>query len=165
MRDRYASAAMSVLPSHLDCIVFSAFFEGKAANVVVHYELSADESASSRGIVELDSATGRVTRFFEKPSAGMTTSRNASVVLYCFQPSAKAHFRTYLDASAAAEQHPFGLFLAHLLSQDVPLYGMKLPTKFKLIGTRQLRGPLLNDLFFTCVFNVIHCRKRGAEGV
>ena len=60
------------------------YFESKrtSGDLAIYYELDKCEDISTRGIIDICPFSNRVTKFYEKPSLGETTSRNASVVFY-----------------------------------------------------------------------------------
>ena len=64
------------------------YFSSKAdGDVAIYYELNDTEAVSSRGIVEICPSSNRITKFLEKPSQELTSSRNASVVFFCMRAS------------------------------------------------------------------------------
>ncbi|XP_068098245.1 uncharacterized protein [Hyperolius riggenbachi] len=111
------------------------FFKLKGGELAIYYELEEGESPSSRGIVEVCPNTHRITRFFEKPQEGETTSRLASVVFYCFQRHTLSTLETFLNSFPNTEDRVLGKYMEWLINiTGVPVYGMKLPTGFQLIG-------------------------------
>ena len=68
---------------------------------------------------------------------GTTSSRLASVVLYCFKRETLPFIRTYAEQEAKAR-----LSLGHLIEALIasrPVFGMKLPDHFGLIGSVGIR--------------------------
>ncbi|KAM9299288.1 uncharacterized protein PAF06_016336 [Gastrophryne carolinensis] len=111
------------------------FFKLKGGELAIYYELEESESAASRGIVEVCPDTHRITRFYEKPQHGETTSRLASVVFYCFQRKTLSTLETFLNNFPNTEDRGLGRYMEWLINDTgVPVYGMKLPTRFQLIG-------------------------------
>ncbi|XP_065833814.1 uncharacterized protein [Oscarella lobularis] len=108
------------------------YFHLKKGNLGICYELEASESTKSRGIMELDSQN-RITKFLEKPSEDETSSRLASVVFYCFCKESLPLVQTYLNYHEGQSDRVFGKFLEWFVSETT-MYGMKLPTRFQLIG-------------------------------
>mmetsp|Transcript_30139 Transcript_30139/g.84930 ORF Transcript_30139/g.84930 Transcript_30139/m.84930 type:complete len:639 (-) Transcript_30139:115-2031(-) len=117
------------------------FFREKQGDVAVHYELGPAERTDSRGIVEVDPKSSQITAFYEKPAegSGVTGSRSASVVLYMLRAASLPLVGEFLAAHRSQGQRVFGLFFSWLLTRGAALYGMKLPTAFKLIGQTSLR--------------------------
>ncbi|CAD5123705.1 DgyrCDS12026 [Dimorphilus gyrociliatus] len=106
----------------------------KFDNLAVYYELGENESPETRGIVEIEPASGRIKALYEKPIASVTNSKLASVVFYCL------NFRTIQTLSEFNILHKesprsLGHFMSWLIERDTPIYGLKLPTAFKLIGS------------------------------
>ena len=54
------------------------YFESKrtSGDLAIYYELDKCEDISTRGIIDICLFSNRVTKFYEKPSLGETTSRN-----------------------------------------------------------------------------------------
>jgi glucuronokinase len=101
-------------------------------DLAVCYELDSTESTDSRGIVEMDS-NNRITKFLEKPDSSQTNSRLASVVFYCFRKESLGLIDKYVAMHKQLEYLVFGKLLEWFV-QQTPMYGMKLPTRFQLIG-------------------------------
>ncbi|XP_076821348.1 uncharacterized protein LOC143468200 [Clavelina lepadiformis] len=111
------------------------YFLHKNGELAIYYEMDPCEDEQTRGIVEVDCTTNRITKFFEKPKIGMTFSRLASVVFYCFRRETVPTVATYLQANPKTENRTFGKYMDWLINQNnIPVYGMKLPTRFQLIG-------------------------------
>ncbi|XP_063799794.1 uncharacterized protein LOC134966741 isoform X2 [Pseudophryne corroboree] len=111
------------------------FFRLKEGELAIYYEMEEGESTSSRGIVEVCPDSHRITRFLEKPQQGQTSSRMASVVFYCFQRRTLPSLETFLTAFPNTEERVLGRYMEWLINTaGVPVYGMKLPTGFQLIG-------------------------------
>uniref|UniRef100_A0A8C2KJB9 Uncharacterized protein n=1 Tax=Cyprinus carpio TaxID=7962 RepID=A0A8C2KJB9_CYPCA len=89
---------------------------------------------------ELDIYTGhqpnaKVMRFLEKPREGITASRLASVVFYCLRKESLQYIYEFLIQHPDVNDRTFGKFWEWLINEEkVPVYGMKLPTEFQLIG-------------------------------
>ncbi|KAK3744354.1 hypothetical protein QZH41_016482, partial [Actinostola sp. cb2023] len=109
------------------------YFKLKKGEVAIYYEMDDTEQTETRGIVEVCSSTNRIQRFLEKPKADQTSSRLASVVFYCFQKQTLGTIGVYLKERADMHQRGFGSYMEWLVNQT-PVYGMKLPTGFQLIG-------------------------------
>uniref|UniRef100_A0A7N8WYP2 Glucuronokinase with putative uridyl pyrophosphorylase n=1 Tax=Mastacembelus armatus TaxID=205130 RepID=A0A7N8WYP2_9TELE len=112
------------------------FFRSKPRELIIYYELEETEKSSSRGIVEVCPDTHRITRFLEKPQAGLTTSRLASVVFYCIQRDTLSYLSDFLSLQPQqASDITFGQFWEWLINEKQrDVFGMKLPTGFQLIG-------------------------------
>ncbi|XP_031548705.1 uncharacterized protein LOC116286363 isoform X2 [Actinia tenebrosa] len=109
------------------------YFKLKKGELAIYYEMHGMEQTETRGIVEVCPLTNRIERFLEKPKPDQTTSRLASVVFYCFQKETLSTLEIYLKKRADIDQRGFGNYLEWLVNQT-PVYGMKLPTGFQLIG-------------------------------
>eukprot|EP01065_Artemidia_motanka_P040725 TRINITY_DN5152_c1_g1_i1.p1 TRINITY_DN5152_c1_g1~~TRINITY_DN5152_c1_g1_i1.p1 ORF type:complete len:672 (+),score=213.78 TRINITY_DN5152_c1_g1_i1:84-2018(+) len=107
------------------------FFQQHSGDLCIYYSMKHDEKTSTRGMLDIDPRTRRVTRFAEKPLTWDT--RLASVVFYCFRQESMAHVRRYLAEHRGADQRSFGCFMEWLVPRS-PVYGMKLPADFRLIG-------------------------------
>lgn len=111
------------------------FFRSKPGELAIYYELETGEKSSSRGIVEVCPDTHRVMRFLEKPQEGLTASRLASVVFYCLRKESLPYISEFLYNHPDVTDRTFGKFWEWLVNEEkVPVYGMKLPTGFQLIG-------------------------------
>ena len=111
------------------------YFQHKDGNLAIYYEMEKGEDTRSRGIVEVDPLTNRIVKFFEKPDRGQTDSRLASVVFYCFRQETLATFSSYLERKPSRNDRTFGKYMDWLVNESgIPVYGMKLPTRFQLIG-------------------------------
>lgn len=111
------------------------FFRSKPGELAIYYELESGEKSYTRGIVEVCPNTHRVMRFFEKPQEGVTTSRLASVVFYCLRKESLLYISEFLIQNPDANDRTFGKFWEWLINEEkIPVYGMKLPTGFQLIG-------------------------------
>ncbi|XP_026082085.1 glucuronokinase with putative uridyl pyrophosphorylase [Carassius auratus] len=111
------------------------FFRSKPGELAIYYELESGEKSYTRGIVEVCPNTHRVMRFFEKPQEGVTTSRLASVVFYCLRKESLLYISEFLSQNPDANDRTFGKFWEWLINEEkIPVYGMKLPTGFQLIG-------------------------------
>ncbi|KAM6959254.1 glucuronokinase with putative uridyl pyrophosphorylase [Aplochiton taeniatus] len=111
------------------------FFKSMPGDLAIYYELEEGEKRSSRGIVEVCPETHRVVRFLEKPQGGVTESRLASVVFYCFRSDTLPSISDFLSLQPEAEDRSLGRFWEWLINEkQLPVYGMKLPTGFQLIG-------------------------------
>ncbi|KAG1951537.1 glucuronokinase with putative uridyl pyrophosphorylase [Pimephales promelas] len=111
------------------------FFRSKPGELAIYYELESGEKSFSRGIVEVCPNTHRVTRFIEKPREGVTASRLASVVFYCLRKESLQYISDFLVQHPDVKDRTFGFFWEWIINEEkVPVYGMKLPTGFQLIG-------------------------------
>ena len=110
-------------------------------NLSIYYEMENNEDASTRGIVEIDeSENGKITSLFEKPSdSSITSSRLASVVFYCLTRDTLPRIDDYLEAHTDIKERGFGCFVNWAIRNGTPFYGMKIPTRFQLIGNGQIR--------------------------
>ncbi|XP_064394355.1 uncharacterized protein LOC135341672 isoform X2 [Halichondria panicea] len=109
------------------------YFKLKKGDLAIYYELPESESTEQRGIVEIDVPTGRITKFIEKPQSHETTSRLASPVFYCLQRDSLKLVSEYTDQHTNKTKRALGMFMAWLVTKRT-VYGMKLPTRFQLIG-------------------------------
>lgn len=109
------------------------YFRRKKGDLAIYYDLQEGESTETRGIVEVDSSTGRITNFLEKPKAHMTSSRLASPVFYCLRQESLPLVSQYLEEHTDRKNRALGLFMSWLVTKTT-VYGMKLPTRFQLIG-------------------------------
>uniref|UniRef100_A0A672KEB4 Glucuronokinase 1-like n=1 Tax=Sinocyclocheilus grahami TaxID=75366 RepID=A0A672KEB4_SINGR len=111
------------------------FFRSKPGELAIYYELESGEKSYTRGIVEVCPNTHRVMRFLEKPQEGITASRLASVVFYCLRKESLPYSSEFLIQHPNVNDRTFGKFWEWLINEEkVPVYGMKLPTGFQLIG-------------------------------
>ncbi|XP_043936983.1 uncharacterized protein LOC122809496 [Protopterus annectens] len=111
------------------------FFKLKNGDLAIYYDMEDDEETSSRGIVEVCPTTHRITKFFEKPAPNVTGSRMASVVFYCFQEKTLSTIEEFLKLHKNVADRVLGKYMEWLInSAQRPVYGMKLPTGFQLIG-------------------------------
>ncbi|XP_056119313.1 glucuronokinase with putative uridyl pyrophosphorylase [Rhinichthys klamathensis goyatoka] len=111
------------------------FFRSKPGELAIYYELESGEKSFSRGIVEVCPNTHRVMRFIEKPREGVTASRLASVVFYCLRKESLPYISDFLVQHPDVKDRTFGFFWEWIINEEkVPVYGMKLPTGFQLIG-------------------------------
>lgn len=101
-----------------------------------YYEMSEEEDASKRGILEMNPKTKEVTSFKEKPAPGITESRLASIVFYLFRKESFVFLREFLQKTESPSEKSFGKYIEMLVSQKkTSVLGMKLPETFKLIGS------------------------------
>ncbi|KAJ8369240.1 hypothetical protein SKAU_G00092680 [Synaphobranchus kaupii] len=111
------------------------FFRSKPGELVIYYELEEGERSCSRGIVEVCPESHRITQFLEKPRDGVTTSRMASVVFYCLRKATLPYLSAFLLQRPDAQGRTLGMFWEWLINEEkLPVFGMKLPTGFQLIG-------------------------------
>ncbi|KAM9801194.1 glucuronokinase with putative uridyl pyrophosphorylase [Neosynchiropus ocellatus] len=116
------------------------FFRSKPGELIIYYEMEEGEKSSSRGIVEVCADTHRITRFLEKPTEDLTSSRLASVVFYCLQKDSLSHLSGFLTLQTEASDRSFGRFWEQFINEEqLDVFGMKLPTGFQLIGQVGLR--------------------------
>ncbi|XP_029628718.1 glucuronokinase with putative uridyl pyrophosphorylase isoform X1 [Salmo trutta] len=112
-----------------------SFFRSKPGELAIYYELEEGEKSSSRGIVEVCPETHRISRFLEKPQDGVTALRLASVVFYCLRKATLPYLSDFLTLQPQAQDRTFGRFWEWIINeQKLPVFGMKLPTGFQLIG-------------------------------
>lgn len=109
------------------------YFKLKRGELAIYYELPENESTKNRGIVEIDKPTGRITKFLEKPCPEETSSRLASPVFYCLRKDTLKLVSEYTDKHTSKTKKAMGMFMTWLVSKKT-VYGMKLPTRFQLIG-------------------------------
>ena len=109
-------------------------------NLSIYYEMENNEDASTRGIVEIDELeNGKITSLFEKPAdSSITSSRLASVVFYCLTRDTLPRIDDYLEAHTDIKERGFGCFVNWAIQNGTPFYGMKIPTRFQLIGNGQI---------------------------
>ncbi|KAJ3590523.1 hypothetical protein NHX12_008473 [Muraenolepis orangiensis] len=111
------------------------FFRSKPGELAIYYELEEGEKASSRGMVEVCPDTHRINRFLEKPEEDLTDSQSASVVFYCLRRNTLSSLSEFLSLKTQAQDRSFGRFWEWLINErQLPVFGMKLPTGFQLIG-------------------------------
>ena len=111
------------------------YFLHKNGELAIYYEMESCEDTRTRGIVEVDDQTNRLLKFFEKPDENQTSSRLASVVFYCFRQETLKTVSAYLPKRQERSDRTFGKYMDWLVNEsDIPVYGMKLPTGFQLIG-------------------------------
>uniref|UniRef100_A0A4W3GXF7 Glucuronokinase with putative uridyl pyrophosphorylase n=2 Tax=Callorhinchus milii TaxID=7868 RepID=A0A4W3GXF7_CALMI len=111
------------------------FFKFKKGELAIYYEMEEGEKSETRGIVEVCPCTNRITKFYEKPSPNITQSRLASVVFYCFRAETLPTLGEYLEGHPDVDDRVLGKYLEWLINKDkAPVFGMKLPTGFQLIG-------------------------------
>nr|XP_029536707.1 glucuronokinase 1-like [Oncorhynchus nerka] len=111
------------------------FFRSKPGDLAIYYELEEGEKSSSRGIVEVCPDTHRISRFLEKPQEGVTALRLASVVFYCLRKATLPYLSDFLTLQPQAQDRTFGRFWEWIINEEkLPVFGMKLPTGFQLIG-------------------------------
>ena len=116
------------------------YFLHKDGELAIYYEMETCEDTRTRGIVEVDSCTNRIVKFFEKPDHKQTTSRLASVVFYCFRKKTLQTVTAYLQKKQCRNERTFGKYMDWLVNESgIPVYGMKLPTRFQLIGQVTLK--------------------------
>lgn len=117
------------------------YFQHKEdGNLAIYYEMESCENQQTRGIVEVDSDSKRITKFVEKPSlSDNVTSRLASIVFYCFKMETLSTVSEYLLHHKRLEERTFGKYMDWLISEkEAIVYGMKLPSRFQLIGDVRL---------------------------
>eukprot|EP00117_Sycon_ciliatum_P030521 scpid52093/ scgid24033/ Glucuronokinase 1 len=138
LRTRHINGDVMVLAGDMlfnynfDILQVIKYFRAKGGDLAIYYEMDDSESISTRGILELDT-THRITKFWEKPEAGETMSRLASVVFYCFRQHSLELLDHYLEEFPDVNERVFGKFMRWLVSRE-SVYGMKLPGGFQLIG-------------------------------
>ena len=116
------------------------YFQLRDGELAIYYEMESYEDTRTRGIVEVDARTNRIVKFFEKPGLGQTHSRLASVVFYCFRRETLATVSSYLEKKLSRSDRTFGKYMDWLVNDsEISVYGMKLPTRFQLIGQVTLK--------------------------
>ncbi|KAJ1175301.1 hypothetical protein NDU88_000589 [Pleurodeles waltl] len=129
------AADMLCADQNFDIAQVLKFFQVKEGDLAIYYEMEKGEMTSSRGIVEVCPDTHRITKFIEKPSPDMTNSRLASVVFYCLKKQTLGTLGQFLNIHENVENRVLGKYMEWLINViGVPVYGMKLPTGFQLIG-------------------------------
>ena len=73
------------------------FFRLRGGDVAVYYELNPGESAETRGLLEVDPSSARVTALHEKPHPDGISSRLASVVFYVIRASTLEMLPNFLE--------------------------------------------------------------------
>jgi glucuronokinase len=114
------------------------YFKNKRGDLAIYYELEEDVSTEERGMVEIDTASGRIVKFLEKPKPHETSSRLASPVFYCFCKSTLPMISQFTSENRLPKERAFGCFMSWLTKQKT-VYGMKLPSRFQLIGQIHLK--------------------------
>ncbi|XP_028400045.1 glucuronokinase 1-like isoform X2 [Dendronephthya gigantea] len=109
------------------------YFKTKKGELAIYYEMDEGESTRSRGIIEVCPTTNKICKFLEKPEPHETKSRLASVVFYCLRKETLYTVDTFLQENPKSDQRVFGKYMEWLVMQT-PVFGMKLPTGFQLIG-------------------------------
>lgn len=111
-------------------------------SLVVSYRLGPDEDASSRGVVEVDPSSRRVTRFVEKPKNYDTLKGVAACPLfYILQPQVVSQLPQFCGEVSATNVKPsLGLFMEWAVNtKELPVYSMRMPGVFRLIGNAGLK--------------------------
>ncbi|XP_049581746.1 glucuronokinase with putative uridyl pyrophosphorylase isoform X2 [Syngnathus scovelli] len=110
------------------------FFRSKPGELIIYYEMEESEKSTTRGIVEVCPDSHRITRFWEKPQEGLTSSRLASVVFYCIQKKSLPFMSDFISQRKATDRS-FGSFWERMINNNLlDVFGMKLPIGFQLIG-------------------------------
>eukprot|EP00041_Stephanoeca_diplocostata_P031207 m.966573 g.966573 ORF g.966573 m.966573 type:complete len:667 (+) comp23912_c0_seq54:101-2101(+) len=124
-------------PKRFDIMGVVSFFKAHRdeGDVACYYEMDEDEDESTRGIIEVDSRTKRVTSFVEKPKK--SDSRLASIVFYVFRKESIPSLKTFLRDHPKPQERSFGRFMEWYLPRST-VFGMKLPDRFDLIGSVSL---------------------------
>lgn len=110
------------------------YFKHKKGDLAIYYDLEENKSTEQRGIIEIDSSSGKIVRFLEKPKPDETASRLACPVFYCLCKSTLTKISEYTDQYREPKDRSFGCFMSWLVNEGHTLYGMKLPSQFQLIG-------------------------------
>jgi glucuronokinase len=108
------------------------FFKLRKGDLAIYYDLGEGEDIRKRGVVEVDHSTGRIKNFLEKPEPHQTKSRLASPVFYCLRRSS-LQFVTAFNDKTQGGNRALGHFMSWLVTQTT-VFGMKLPSRFQLIG-------------------------------
>ncbi|XP_077468360.1 glucuronokinase with putative uridyl pyrophosphorylase [Stigmatopora argus] len=110
------------------------FFRSKPGELIIYYEMEEGEKSISRGIVEVCPDSHRISRFLEKATEGLTSSRLASVVFYCIRKETLPFISDVLSQIEDTDRS-FGRFWEQVINKKLfEVFGMKLPTGFQLIG-------------------------------
>ncbi|XP_077398082.1 glucuronokinase with putative uridyl pyrophosphorylase isoform X2 [Festucalex cinctus] len=119
---------------NIDITQVISFFRSKPGELIIYYEMEESEKSTSRGIVEVCPDSHRITRFWEKPRDGLTSSRLATVVFYCIQKETLPVLSDFISQREAPDRS-FGRFWERVINNNLlDVFGMKLPTAFQLIG-------------------------------
>ncbi|XP_046854466.1 uncharacterized protein LOC124447545 [Xenia sp. Carnegie-2017] len=109
------------------------YFKTKKGELAIYYEMDESESTRTRGIIEVCPTSNRIVKFLEKPEPHETKSRLASVVFYCLRKDILYTVEEFLKNNQKPEERVFGRYMEWLVKKT-PVFGMKLPTGFQLIG-------------------------------
>ena len=121
-------------------------------SLVVSYRLGPDEDPSTRGIVEVDPTSRRVTRFVEKPKNYAGGEVAACPLFYILQPAVVKQLPEFVgscqgnklrraDSTVDSFHKPsLGQFMEWIVnSKNLSVYSMRMPGVFRLIGNAGLR--------------------------
>ena len=116
------------------------------ADLALYFNREVETDISELGVLDVCPETKRVLQFIEKPKRPEDLSQfrgvnNISVVFYCFRSMARGHFRKYVEVVGGdKEELSFGKFMEwYVNDQRQTVYGLKLPTGFRLIGQTKLK--------------------------
>eukprot|EP01064_Diplonema_japonicum_P037918 TRINITY_DN902_c0_g1_i1.p1 TRINITY_DN902_c0_g1~~TRINITY_DN902_c0_g1_i1.p1 ORF type:complete len:640 (+),score=132.66 TRINITY_DN902_c0_g1_i1:67-1920(+) len=113
------------------------FDQHQNGDLLIYYDLKKGESPTTRGMVSIDTSTKNVKEFKEKPSTWDTP--HASVVFYVFcSKTCSELIPEYLATFKTTKERSFGKLMEWLVPKG-HVYGMKVPTEFKLIGATKLQ--------------------------
>ena len=103
------------------------------SSLAVSYRLAQGELASSRGVVEVDERTRRVTRFVEKPIGDETVSRQACPLFYVLKPAVASLLPEFVDRNEGKPS--LGSFMEWAVNdKSSNVSSVRLPGCFRLIG-------------------------------
>ncbi|XP_018010788.1 probable glucuronokinase 2 [Hyalella azteca] len=112
-------------------------------DVAVCYSLQSSELTTSRGILEVDDLSKRVTKFLEKPLPTATSSRFGSVVFYGFRGATLQQLQPYLKSNVSQHYRTMGSFIGYIVNElKLPMYGYLVSSDFQLIGDVSLQDYL-----------------------
>ena len=111
------------------------------SSLAVSYRLAQGELASSRGVVEVDERTRRVTRFVEKPCGDETVSRQACPLFYVLKPAVASLLPEFVDQNEGKPS--LGSFMEWAINdKSSNVSSVRLPGCFRLIGDAGLQDYL-----------------------
>jgi glucuronokinase len=111
------------------------------SSLAVSYRLAQGELASSRGVVEVDERTRRVTRFVEKPINDETVSRQACPLFYVLKPAVASLLPEFVDQHGGKPS--LGSFMEWAINdKSSNVSSVRLPGCFRLIGDAGLQDYL-----------------------
>lgn len=110
----------------------------------VYYKLRESSEVSSRGIVELDASSGRVTKLIEKPQPEATSSRFAAPAFYALRSATLPLIKEYLreNEQKGAGDTPGALIGWMVENRGVKLTAAGLSGRFDIADLRQWKDTL-----------------------